>query len=78
MHDPAPMITFEGFGDNTLNLVLRTYLESLDNRLSTIHSLHEAIYKAFNEADIEISFPQRDLHLRTIPQPLADWLRTKN
>lgn len=77
MHDPAPMITFEGFGDNTLNLVVRAYLETLDNRLSTIHSLHKDIYEAFNKASIEISFPQRDLHVRTLPESLTNWLREK-
>ncbi len=72
--DPSPTATFEGFGDNTLNLVLRAFLNSLDNRLATIHELHQRIYQAFNEAGIEISFPQRDLHLRTLPERLNRWL----
>lgn len=74
MTDPAPIVTFEGFGDNTLNLVLRAYLSTLDNRLSTLHELHEQIYIAFNDAGIEIAFPQRDLHLRSVPEPFSKWL----
>lgn len=72
--DPAPSVTFEGFGDNSLNLVLRAFLDTLDNRLATIHGLHQRIYSAFNEAGIEIAFPQRDLHLRSLPEKLNRWL----
>jgi potassium efflux system protein len=65
IEDPAPFVTFEGFGDNALALVLRCYLESLDFRLATISELHEAINDKFNAAGIVISFPQRDVHLDT-------------
>jgi potassium efflux system protein len=65
LKEPNPMATFEAFGDNTLNLVLRAYLGNMDNRLSTITALHEAINRKFSEAGINIAFPQRDLHLDT-------------
>ncbi|MEM6363959.1 MAG: mechanosensitive ion channel domain-containing protein, partial [Planctomycetota bacterium] len=65
--DPAPLVTFEGFGDSTLNLVVRCFLSTLDERLLTIHQLHTDIHNRFNEAGIEIAFPQRDLHLRSCP-----------
>ena len=70
LDDPPPVVTFEGFGDNTLNLVVRTYLPDLENRLATIHELHTRINDEFNRAAIEIAFPQRDLHIRSI-DPLA-------
>ena len=63
--DPAPIATFEGFGDNTLNLVLRCYLPSFDGRLPTITELHTDIDEAFRGAGIEIAFPQLDIHLRS-------------
>ncbi|MFG0254549.1 MAG: hypothetical protein ACF787_05560, partial [Rhodopirellula sp. JB053] len=63
--DPPPVATFEGFGDSALNMVLRAYLPSLDNRLEVIHQLHTNINNAFQEEGIEIAFPQRDLHIRT-------------
>jgi potassium efflux system protein len=69
LKEPNPMATFEAFGDNTLNLVLRAYLGNMDNRLSTITALHEAINRKFSDAGISIAFPQRDLHLDTT-QPL--------
>ncbi len=64
--EPAPVAVFEGFGDSTLNLSLRTFLPSLDHRLQVIHELHTAIDRAFRKAGLEIAFPQRDLHIRTI------------
>ncbi len=70
--DPAPLTTFEGFGDSTLNLVLRCYLPTLEHRLQTIHELHTAIDKKFRQHNIEIAFPQQDLHVRSVPE---GWLR---
>lgn len=63
LEDPAPIATFEGFGDNALNFLLRCYLPNLDNRLVTITELHTAIDQAFRKAGITIAFPQRDVHL---------------
>ncbi|WP_286292050.1 mechanosensitive ion channel domain-containing protein [Methylomarinovum tepidoasis] len=63
LDDPSPLVTFENFGDNSLLLILRAYLGTLDNRLSTITDLHRQIYQRLGEAGIEIAFPQRDVHL---------------
>ncbi len=75
LNDPGPNVTFEGFGDNTLNLVLRTYLPDLDNRLGTIHQLHTRINDEFNRAGIEIAFPQQDLHIRSVDEEAARRMR---
>jgi len=65
LDDPAPLVTFESFGDNSLNLGLRCFVPSIDVRLQTTTDLHRAINRKFNEAGIVISFPQRDVHLDT-------------
>ncbi len=62
LEDPRPIASFEAFGDNALTLFLRAYLGDMDNRLNTITALHQAVNEKFNEAGIEISFPQRDVH----------------
>jgi potassium efflux system protein len=64
LQDPKPVATFEAFGDSSLTLLLRAYLGSMDNRLTTITALHTAINKKFLKAEIEIPFPQRDIHLK--------------
>ncbi|MCA9126238.1 MAG: mechanosensitive ion channel, partial [Planctomycetales bacterium] len=75
--DPKPLITFEGFGDNALTVVCRVFLASLEYRLATIHELHQQIYESLGQAGIEIAFPQRDLHVRTLPPELTRWLDGK-
>ncbi len=63
LDDPNPILSFEGFGDNSLTLILRAFIDDLDYRLATITDLHKAIYRKFQQAGISIAFPQRDLHL---------------
>jgi potassium efflux system protein len=63
LDDPAPYIVFNGFGDNALNLELRCYVGVQGHRIPAVTNLHEEINRAFNEAGISISFPQRDVHL---------------
>ena len=65
--DPAPVVGFEGFGESCLDIVLRCFLPNLDNRMKVITQLHIAIDRKFKAAGIEISFPQRDLHIRSLP-----------
>jgi potassium efflux system protein len=79
LDDPAPVVSFEGFGDNALTLLLRAYLGSVEHRVATITALHKAINRKFAEAGISIAFPQRDLHMETLKplqvqllQPPAD------
>lgn len=63
LRDPVPDLSFEGFGDNSLTLILRAFIDDLDYRVATITDLHKAIYQKFQQAGIGIAFPQRDLHL---------------
>jgi potassium efflux system protein len=72
--DPPPRITFEGFGDNALTLIMRAFLVDIDARLATITELHQAVLDKFRDAGITIAFPQRDLHLHT-SEPLEMILR---
>jgi potassium efflux system protein len=71
LRDPEPRVTFEAFGDSTLNFVLRAYLDNLDNRGDVVHDLHMAINEEFAKAGIELAFPQRDIHIRSLVLPTA-------
>lgn len=66
-HLPEPRVLFREFGDSSLNFELRVFLLNVDSRLSVISDLNFAIDKAFREAGIEIPFPQRDLHVKSLP-----------
>jgi len=61
--DPAPSIIFSDFGESSLNMVCRFYIDNVDNMWPVKTDLHLAIYRRFEEAGIVISFPQRDVHL---------------
>ena len=65
LEDPAPLATFEAFGENALSFVLRCYLPNFDNWVINKTDLHLAIDKAFREAGITIAFPQSDIHFGT-------------
>jgi potassium efflux system protein len=63
--EPEPFALFVGFGDSSLNFSARCWCRYMDS-LATSSQLHVAFNRALAEADIEIPFPQRDLHLRSI------------
>ena len=66
LYDPAPTVIFETFGDNSLGLLLRCFVDSVEQRYMVLSALNESINEKFNAAGITIAFPQRDLHLDTI------------
>lgn len=65
---PKPKVVFREFGDSSLNFELRVFLYNVDSRLDVISDLNFAIDKAFREENIEIPFPQRDLHVKSMPE----------
>lgn len=65
--DPAPRVRFRLFGDSSLNFELLGWIAQPIDRGRVMHELNCAIYKAFHDNGIEIPFPQRDLHIRTMP-----------
>jgi potassium efflux system protein len=69
MSDPEAIITFEEFGDNSLLIVMRYFLEKLERPLNVDSELRLDINRRFNKAGIVVAFPQRDIHIDTT-QPL--------
>jgi len=62
-------VWFEGFGDNALNFALVVWIRQsrAKRALTGIKSdYYYAIHRALLKAGIEIPFPQRDLHLRSV------------
>ena len=73
--DPATIVSLEEFGDSALNLVARSFLGEVESRIIVLDDLHTQINQAFVDAGIEISFPQRDLHVRSIDESAAAILK---
>ena len=65
--DPAPRVRFRKFGDSSLDFELLCWIARPVDRGRLLHELNCRVYKAFVDAGIEIPFPQRDLHVRTMP-----------
>ncbi len=66
MDEPRPTVFFIGFGDSSLDFEVRVFVRERLRRVPIRHDLHMALDQALREAGIEIPFPQRDLHLRSI------------
>jgi potassium efflux system protein len=68
LREPPPQVLFLGFGDSSLSFELRVFVRNVSQLFVTRHELHMGVDQAFREAGIEIAFPQRDLHVRSIPE----------
>jgi small-conductance mechanosensitive channel len=65
MNDPAPQCPVKGFGDNSVDLELRFWIQDPANGVTNIKSMiYLEIWDLFHEHGIEIPFPQRDIHIR--------------
>jgi potassium-dependent mechanosensitive channel len=71
LKDPPPSVVFSEFGDSSLNFNLRVFIPHISELVKVRHEMHRAIDQAFREANIEIAFPQRDIHVRTIKSALS-------
>lgn len=65
--NPEPRVRFRTFGDSSLDFELLGWIDRPVDRGRVTHELNCAVYAAFRDGGIEIPFPQRDLHVRTMP-----------
>lgn len=77
LKDPEPDVLLNEFGDSSLNFSLRVWTNSFIATPGILKSkLYFEIFKKFRENNIEIPFPQRDLHIKNtelqITQPKVE------
>jgi len=66
LSSPEPYIRFEGFGDSSLNFDVLVWTSEYIDRPKILRSeLYYEIFAKFKENNIEIPFPQRDIHLKS-------------
>jgi small-conductance mechanosensitive channel len=72
LKEPPPSLLFLGYGESSLDFELAVWTVEMANNPKRFRSnLYFAIERKFREHNIEVPFPQRDLHLRSgniIPQ----------
>lgn len=61
---PEPIVFFTSFGDSALNFELKCWIGSPILRKRTLTELNYEINKRFDEENISIPFPQRDVWMR--------------
>lgn len=67
LDNPAPRVRFRQFGESSLDFELLGWIARPVDRGRVKHELHCAVYRAFTREAIEIPYPQRDLHVKTMP-----------
>jgi potassium efflux system protein len=76
--EPPPQALFQGFGESSLDFLLRAWSDAVYDRTLAIRSeLALATHRALSEAGITIPFPQRDLHLASVSAAARADLRGK-
>ena len=66
-----PTVLFRDFADSTLNFELRVWAKDALDSIQTESDLRQEIDKLFRENNIEIAFPQRDLHIRSVDNEIT-------
>jgi len=62
---PAPQVVCLGMGESSLDFELRCVLRDIRESVTAKSDMLVEIYMGLQKAEIEIPFPQRDVHVRT-------------
>lgn len=72
---PKPSAFFLAFGASSLDFELRVWIPEFLDKTQVLSDLNQDIEAEFGINNIEIPFPQTDLHLRTVDDSAAQQLR---
>ena len=64
-----PRVLFRSFDDSGISVTLALPIRNATERHQAKSAIVMDIWRAFKKAGVEIPFPQRDIHVRTIPEP---------
>jgi small-conductance mechanosensitive channel len=78
---PAPVVYFMDFGASSLDFQLRCFLGDINYALSVTSELRFEVLRALRKANVEIPYPQQDIHIRSnqaelIKQPVRRQTKT--
>ncbi|MCH7850610.1 MAG: mechanosensitive ion channel family protein [Nanoarchaeota archaeon] len=62
--EPEPSVKFLEMADSSLNFKAYFYVDSYENKLSSLDEANTLIYNVLNKTGIEIPFPQVDVNLK--------------
>lgn len=69
---PAPLVLVDNLADNAVNIRVLFWPTDIDKMLSLRSAVITDIHNGLKEAGIEIPFPQRDLHIKSMPEEFTE------
>jgi potassium efflux system protein len=71
LEEPAPSALFLRFGESSIDFSLRFWTADFDRWQSLASEVTIEVYQQLGRAGIQIPFPQRDLHVRSLDPAAA-------
>ncbi|WP_394130346.1 mechanosensitive ion channel domain-containing protein [Shewanella maritima] len=71
---PEPEVWFAGFGQHTQDYEVRSYAKDMDDRWPLRHNLHKRITKKLRENQVELAYPQMEIHINSMQSKEANSL----
>lgn len=72
LKNPEPIVRLTEFGDSSWNMFVGAWIKDPESYYRVQSELNCAIVRKFRDKQVEIPFPQRDLHIRSpLPVPLV-------
>ena len=70
--DPTrmPLVRFQDFGDSSLTFVLVAWINNVIKIRQINSDLHHQVFDKLKGAGVTIAFPQRDVHIHEVPEPV--------
>jgi len=62
--EPPPVVVVRNFGDSSVDLQLRVWIDDARKRMRTISYITDRVKTAFDEQGIEIPYPKRDIYIK--------------
>ncbi len=67
IHDPEPQVILRNFGESSIDLELRVWIDQARQRRAIGDEITERVKAEFDRAGVEIPYAKRDLYIRTMP-----------
>lgn len=62
--DPPPKVVVRNFGESSVDLQLRVWIENPRKRMDTISYITDKVKELFDEQGVEIPYPKRDIYVK--------------
>ncbi|NJL70483.1 MAG: mechanosensitive ion channel [Candidatus Competibacteraceae bacterium] len=73
LSEPGPSVVFKGFGESSLDFVLRVFTQQyVTTPLMLQSELNFAIFKEFKSHGVEIPYPQQDIYIRSVTKGVLE------